>query len=144
MLAQRQSELPELELAGDSLKEDGKDGGDIGQQGVMVAAITQAPGLDEIWEADGILLLLFAGRDLLIAIALQNLEFLGLFVLLFRVVNRIQELLEFDYSFPIFVSFSGCRPLSESLPCLAAGAFCWKTSRLRSCEGFLIVASLFS
>lgn len=110
----------------------------------MVAAVAQAPGLDKVWKADGILLLLFAGGDLLIAIALQDLELLGLFILLLRVMNRIQKLLKFDYSFSAFVSFSGRKPLNENLPCLAAGAFCWKASRLRSWEGFLIVASLFS
>lgn len=60
----------------------------------MITALSKAPGLDKIGKADGIVV--FAGRDLLIAIALKNVQFLGLCTLVFSRSNREQKSFELD------------------------------------------------
>lgn len=66
---------------GDGLQENGKHGGDIREKGIVIAALSKTPGLDKIREANGIII--FSGSDLLIAIGLENLQFLRFLTLAF-------------------------------------------------------------
>jgi hypothetical protein len=87
MLAQRKAKLSEVNLSGDGLQEDGKYRRNSSQKWLIVVRVRKAPGLDNVWEADGVAFFL-AGRDLLIAVALQNLQLLGFVLFLFRIMDR--------------------------------------------------------
>lgn len=98
MLAQGKAKVAEINLSRDGLQEDGKYRRNSSQEWLIVVSVRKAPGLDNVWEADGVAFFL-PRRDLLIAVALQNLQLLGLVFFFFRVMDRREKLFEMNKAY---------------------------------------------